>query len=113
MNNPAEWKPEANGRSDPFGVDGRDASVKKGPSVPENPLKTLNEHNADRLAMHEVYREKNKPQPNGIECPECGKELRDSQPAVTIKEDENGDAIFPPQKHIHCPACGYRGYRVS
>ena len=44
--------------------------------------------------------------PNGIECPECGKELWDSYPLVTLTSD-------PPQKNIHCIECDYRGFRLA
>lgn len=45
------------------------------------------------------------PIPNGTPCPECGKELWDSEPRITLHSN-------PPQKSVHCPSCGYRGYRT-
>lgn len=69
-------------------------------------MKTLELHNDER---YEVFREldaMNKPHANGIECPECGKELRDSDPMCVLTSN-------PPQKNVHCPSCGYSGYRVA
>lgn len=41
---------------------------------------------------------------NGIECPECGKEMYDTSPDSTLLKS-------PPQKGIACEACGYSGFR--
>ena len=65
-------------------------------------MKTLNEFNTERTAIQKL----NKPHPNGIECPECGEELWDSIPMLTLTS-------IPPQKNIHCPICGYVGYRLA
>jgi len=46
----------------------------------------------------------NKPMLNGIECPECGLELFDSEPALELTS-------YPPKKTIHCK-CGFRGFRI-
>ena len=42
------------------------------------------------------------PKPNGIECPECKKELMDSDCMVLYS--------YPAQKNVECE-CGYKGYR--
>ena len=69
-------------------------------------MKTLKQHNEERLqAFHELD-EMNKPHANGIECPKCGEELWDSNPMCVLTSN-------PPQKDVHCQACGYRGYRVA
>lgn len=47
-----------------------------------------------------------KPCRNGISCPDCGVELFDSCPAMTLTSN-------PPKKNIHCEACDYRGYRTA
>jgi uncharacterized protein with PIN domain len=44
--------------------------------------------------------------PNGIACPDCNLELVDSQPMYSL-------ASSPPQKEIHCPSCGWKGYRLA
>ena len=69
-------------------------------------MKTLDQHNHERF---EAYLEEEKmmlPHPNGIECPECGKELWDSNPMMVLTSN-------PPKKDVHCPECGYRGYRLA
>jgi hypothetical protein len=61
-------------------------------------MKTLEEHNRDIFnSLANTY-----PQPNGIECPECKKELMDLDAYVLCSH--------PPKKNIGCD-CGYRGYR--
>lgn len=63
-------------------------------------MKTLEEFNKDTFdcfAKNNTY-----PMPNGIECPECKKELMDL--------DSNILCSFPPKRNIGCE-CGYRGYR--
>jgi len=69
-------------------------------------MKTLEQHNAER---HQAFREldaMNMPHANGLECPKCCKELWDSDPMIVLTSN-------PPQKNVHCPSCGYRGYRVA
>lgn len=66
-------------------------------------MQTLEEHNKKRRA--EIYN-KNNPHQNGIECPECGVELWDSDPRMSCMSN-------PPQKEVHCPSCGYKGFRVA
>lgn len=68
-------------------------------------MKTLNEHNSERRSSH-MSMNSNEPRPNGIACPECGKELLDSNPYSTL-------ASWPPQKDVKCSECDYTGYRVA
>ena len=44
--------------------------------------------------------------PNGIACPECGKELYDSDPTQELES-------YPPQKKIKCVHCNYEGTRLA
>ena len=69
-------------------------------------MKTLEEHDAERWKLIEEIEESKKPHANGIACPECGKELWDSDPMTILTS-------YPAQKNVHCPACGYRGYRLA
>jgi len=72
----------------------------------EEPMNTLEEHNADREKMfeqvtkflREVHMSHDQ---NGIECPGCGAEMTDSN---EMRESVDGQY----QKEIHCPACGYQ-----
>ena len=66
-------------------------------------LKTLEEHNAARMAF---YARSVEPHGNGIACPKCGAQLWDSDPKMMLPTQ-------PPKKNIHCPACDYRGYRLA
>lgn len=67
-------------------------------------LKSMAENNAEAFASNTSFLDMNKPQLNGIACPNCGEELYDSQPMVTLTS-------HPAQKNVHCGKCGYRGYR--
>jgi uncharacterized protein with PIN domain len=68
-------------------------------------LISLEEHNAKgRAASTSMF--SNEPQPNGIACPECGEELMDSNPMMTLTS-------MPAQKNVHCPKCKYTGYRIA
>lgn len=69
-------------------------------------MKTLAEHNAQAIAAQRKFEESTKTHPNGIACPECGKELWDSNPMEIFTSN-------PPQKHVNCPDCGFRGYRIA
>lgn len=69
-------------------------------------LKTLEQHNAERSKVYRDFQAAQKTHPNGIACPKCNKELWDSCPTVTLSSN-------PPQKNIHCPACGFIGFRLS
>lgn len=66
-------------------------------------LKSLAQHNQERMDSHRAAQKMNEPHPNGLACPECGKELWDSTPMMVLTSN-------PPQKNVHCPACGHRGY---
>ena len=68
-------------------------------------MKTLKEHNDERRAAYDAIWKSQQPHPNGIACPKCGKELWDSNPTMTL-------ASNPPQKNVHCPACGHHDYRL-
>jgi DNA-directed RNA polymerase subunit RPC12/RpoP len=68
-------------------------------------LKSLAEHNSSASTWHmSMY--SNLPLPNGIECPECGEELMDTNPMMTLTS-------MPPKKNVHCTKCNYRGYRIA
>ena len=66
-------------------------------------METLAEHND---AKRKAYWTKVLPTPNGIECPVCQEELRDSFPRSVLTSN-------PPQRSVHCPDCGYAGYRLA
>jgi hypothetical protein len=69
-------------------------------------LKSLRDHNHDRMAAWEMLHKK---QYNGIACPKCEKELYDEQGVG------GGSVTYtskPPQVAIRC-ACGYHGFRLA
>jgi len=66
-------------------------------------MKSLEKHNKEHRNSYSII---NKPCPNGIECPKCKKELLDTEPINILTSN-------PPQNHVHCPACGYSGYRIA
>ena len=63
-------------------------------------LEALADFNAKRRQEHDIEEAG-----LGIACPQCGAELRDIDPLVTLTSN-------PPQKTVGCQ-CGYRGYRVA
>jgi DNA-directed RNA polymerase subunit RPC12/RpoP len=65
-------------------------------------LLTLEQHNNKRRERLEPSHTR----PNGIACPECNLELVDTDNRYTLTSS-------PPQKNIHCPACGWAGYRLA
>lgn len=71
-------------------------------------LKTLAAHNAAITQARAKRKAKETPQGrlNGIECPLCKAELMDTHPNVILASD-------PPQKQVHCPACGWTGHRLA
>ena len=70
-------------------------------------MKTLAEYNAERTRKRiEFDNWMRNPHVNGIACPKCGKELWDSSPSITLTSN-------PPKKNVHCPACGFKGYRIA
>ena len=74
-----------------------------GPLVGVRRLQSLKEHN-DHAYMS--YMKSAEACPNEISCPECGKELWDTTPMLTLTS-------YPPKMNIHCRACDYRGYRLA
>jgi len=74
-------------------------------SMPQ-PMKTLDQHNTERRKQIEELRQSLQPHPNGIACPKCSAELWDTDPMMML-------ASCPPQKNVHCPSCGYRGYALA
>lgn len=64
-------------------------------------MKTLNEYNKDRRA--EIKTAEQIPQKAGVLC-ECGAELVYSDNCVLTS--------MPPQRNVHCPSCGFSGYKV-
>ena len=79
------------------------------PVDPETPkLKSLQEVNIKNSSL---WRSEGSFHRNGIACPSCSKagevrELCDSAGRQTEW------APFPPQRHVHCPHCGFTGLRV-
>lgn len=69
-------------------------------------MQTLDEFNAERREAYRIEREHVNPCPNGIECPKCETELWDSSPIKLLTS-------LPPKKNVHCPKCGYMGYRIA
>lgn len=68
-------------------------------------LQNLSEFNAERSKQHRKMND-NSPRLNGLACPECGEELYDSAPMITLTS-------FPPQKDVHCASCDFKGYRIA
>lgn len=69
-------------------------------------LKTLAQHNAEMNARNtEETKARKDGKPNGIACPLCKEELRDTFPGLIL-------ASIPPQMDVHCPACGWTGHRI-
>ena len=68
-------------------------------------LQSLRDFNAARFTAARVYEDAKPPElmPNGIECPECGVELVDSDPGMLMSN--------PPQKTVACQGCGFTGTR--
>lgn len=68
-------------------------------------LKSLDEHNSIAWSNQDSMFD-DSPKPNGIACPNCGEELMDSNPMMTLTS-------HPAQKNTHCSSCDYRGYRIA
>lgn len=66
---------------------------------PSGELRSLEEHNKKALAFYRLKRAD-----TGIACPECGEELTDTNPYITLHG-------FPPQKLVHCDKCKWFGAR--
>ena len=58
-------------------------------------MKTLEEYNAE---MRERYKANDS---TGIQCPQCGDELKLTEPGVVLLS-------YPPQKKVHCNTCKYK-----
>lgn len=69
-------------------------------------MKTLAEFNRMARERYRASDDLAKPHKNGIACPQCGQELWDIAPMLTLTSN-------PPQKDIACQGCGYRGYRIA
>lgn len=66
-------------------------------------LVSLKDHNRSRQeswAQHHGY-----PRRNGIACPNCGEEMMDTDAYHLL--------TCPPQRHVNCPACDYKGLRLA
>jgi hypothetical protein len=57
----------------------------------------------NQQALAKAFKRAQDPLLNGIECPQCGKELRDEDPNMQMLSN-------PPQTHVRC-TCGFRGNR--
>ncbi len=68
-------------------------------------MKTLKKHNEQREEEYWRVQKLLGPHENGIACPKCGEELWDSNSYIL--------SSIPPKKDVHCPECGYKGYRVA
>ena len=66
------------------------------------PLKPLADYNNERRAQLSALRQQSRP--NGLACPDCGKELRDVL-GVTLTSD-------PPRTPVECE-CGYTGSKLA
>lgn len=64
---------------------------------------SLDEHNKQKAMLH---RKLSDPYPNGIACPQCGKELWDTDPTEVL-------ASNPPKKRVHCPSCGFVSFATK
>ncbi len=67
-------------------------------------MKDLNEWNKEKMETFGSYQSSGLPIKNGILCPQCGQELCDSTPNITLTSN-------PPQYNVHCNNCLYKGYR--
>jgi DNA-directed RNA polymerase subunit RPC12/RpoP len=61
-------------------------------------LISLKEHNSRNL-----FEYNNVKKGNGVECPNCGEELVDSDNYILTSN--------PPQRNVHCPKCNFKSYR--
>jgi transcription elongation factor Elf1 len=64
---------------------------------------SLDEFNKSRAS---AIKKAKTPHPNGLNCPQCKAELWDSSPTLRLSSN-------PPQLNVHCPKCGYKGYRIA
>ena len=69
-------------------------------------MKTLAEHDAEKMALYLQLQRMSQAHANGIACPRCGEELWDTNPMVTLTSN-------PPRKQVRCVACCYAGTRIA
>lgn len=81
------------------------APIIEGATLEGRTLTSLEEHNSTAWITHNSAFS-TEPCLNGIACPECGAELMDSNPMVTL-------ASFPAKKNVKCSKCDYTGYRIE
>lgn len=70
-------------------------------------MKTLNDHNSEKLKCYAKLDDNEKPNtgvPNGIACPECGKQMLDTKTMARS---------YPPKRKVFCPACNYRDWKYE
>lgn len=70
-----------------------------------SPLISLKDHDARQATIHAASQPPQGPAPNGIACPECGKELVDTSPSTILTG-------IPPRRNVSCQ-CGYVGTRIA
>lgn len=66
-------------------------------------LKSIEKHNAE---MRRIHKERNKPRPTGVKCPQCGDELVKNSPYSLSSTITYSD---PPSEPVWCPHCDWRG----
>jgi DNA-directed RNA polymerase subunit RPC12/RpoP len=69
-------------------------------------VKKLSEVNEERYEHYRQQQERaKKAHLTGIACDECGTELHYLNPELLLMSS-------PPKRDVHCPQCGFRGYKV-
>jgi uncharacterized protein with PIN domain len=68
-------------------------------------MKTLKQHNEEIMRRYVMESAGGAWMNNGIECPECGVELRDVESEVVLTS-------MPPKRRVSCPGCGFGGMRL-
>ena len=69
-------------------------------------MKTLAEHDAEKMALYHQLQQVNQAYANGIACPACGRKLWDTSLPVI-------PTIYPQRKQVRCIACCYAGTRIE
>ncbi len=80
-------------------INTNEVEVVDGQIRPKRPLVSLDNWNRSRPG-----RDVSVNKPNGIACPQCGKELVDTDPHIELMS-------HPPQKQVLCVACHWTGTR--
>lgn len=62
-------------------------------------MKTIEEHNNDRLRILEKVG-------TGVQCPQCGDELIETNPGIVFTS-------YPPKKKVKCLNCKYENYILA